>query len=106
MKTQDYIVDTDGNFRFTKTGLMNQVPLLAKAGIDAYSITTYTQYIQARKEASPYFVEYLQEETERLLAGKPDTLEWQAIRSVAFGSPDEQDAIVEKLRRKQSFKIV
>ena len=106
MQSQDYIVDNDGNFRFTKVGLDNQASLLAKAGIDASSIKTYEEYLQAREAASPYFAEYLQEETERLLKGKPDTIEWQAIRSIAFGSPDEQDRLLEKLKRKQTFKIV
>lgn len=106
MQTKDYIVDDQGNFRFTKVGLDNQAPLLAKAGIDARCIKTYAEYIQARQAASPYFMEYLQEETAKVLEGKPDTLEWQAIRSLAFGSPEEQDQLLEKLRRKQLFKIV
>ena len=106
MQSQDYIVDNDGNFRFTKVGLDNQASLLAKAGIDAKSIKTYEEYLQAREAASPYFVDYLQEETEKLLKGKPDTIEWKAIRSVAFGSPEEQDKMLEKLKRKQTFKIV
>ncbi len=106
MQSQDYIVDNDGNFRFTKVGLDNQTSLLAKAGIDAKSIKTYEEYLQARETASPYFVDYLQEETEKLLKGKPDTTEWQAIRSIAFGSPEEQDKMLEKLKRKQVFKVV
>ena len=106
MQSQDYIVDNDGNFRFTKVGLDNQTSLLAKAGIDAKSIKTYEEYLQAREAASPYFVDYLQEETKKLLNGKPDTIEWQAIRSVAFGSPEEQDKMLEKLKRKKSFKII
>lgn len=106
MQTQDYIVDDQGNFRFTSVGLENQAPLLAKAGIDARAIKTYAEYIQARQAASPYFMEYLQEETEKRLKGKPDTLEWQAIRSIAFGTPEEQDQLLEKLKRKQSFKLV
>ena len=106
MQSKDYIVDNDGNFRFTKVGLDNQTSLLAKAGIDAKSIKTYEEYLQAREAASPYFVDYLQEETEKLLKGKPDTIEWKAIRSVAFGSPEEQDKMLEKLKRKQTFKIV
>ena len=54
MQSQDYIVDNDGNFRFTKVGLDNQASLLAKAGIDAKSIKTYEEYLQAREAASPY----------------------------------------------------
>lgn len=106
MQTQDYIVDNQGNFRFTRVGLDNQAPLLAKAGIDAGSIKTYAEYIQARQAASPYFMEYLQEETEKRWKDKPDTLEWQAIRSIAFGSPEEQDRLLEKLKRKQNIKLV
>ena len=106
MQSQDYIVDNDGNFRFTKVGLDNQASLLAKAGIDAKSIKTYEEYLQAREAASPYFVDYLQEEAEKLLKGKPNTIEWKAIRSIAFGSPEEQDKMLEKLKRKQTFKIV
>ena len=106
MESQDYIVDDQGNFRFTKVGLESQTPLLAKAGINAGSIKTYKAYIQARKAASPYFMEYLQEETEARLEGKPDTLEWQAIRSIAFGTIEEQKELLEKLKRKNSFKLV
>jgi len=106
MQSQDYIVDNDGHFRFTKVGLDNQSSLLAKAGIDASSIRTYEEYLQAREAASPFFVAYLQEETEKLLKGKPDSVEWQAIRSIAFGSADEQDRLLEKLKRKKLFKII
>lgn len=106
MQTQDYIVDEHGNFRFTRVGLESQAPLLAKAGIDARGIKTYAEYIQARQAASPYFLAYLQEETNQRLKDKPDTLEWQAIRSIAFGTPEEQDQLIEKLKRKQSFKLV
>lgn len=106
MQTNDYIVDGQGNFRFTKVGIDSQAPLLAKAGIDATTIKTYSQYIHARQAASPFFMEYLQEETDKLLAGKPDTLEWQAIRSIAYGSQDEQHELLKKMKLKQSFKIV
>jgi len=106
MQSKDYIVDNDGNFRFTKVGLDNQTSLLAKAGIDATSIKTYEEYLQARQAASPYFAEYLKEETEKMIKGKPNTIEWQAIQSISFGSPEEQDKLLEKLKRKQTFKIV
>lgn len=106
MQTNDYIVDGQGNFRFTAVGLDSQAPLLAKAGIDAKTIKTYSQYIHARQAASPYFMEYLQEETDKRLSGKPDTLEWQAIRSIAYGSQDEQQELLRKMKLKQSFKIV
>ena len=106
MQTQDYLIDDQGNFRFTRVGLDNQAPLLAKAGIDARNIKTYAEYIQARKAASPYFLAYLQEETEKRLDGKPDTLEWQAIRSIAFGTGKQQAQLLGKLKRKQSIKLV
>jgi len=106
MQTKDYIIDTLGCFRFTNHGLKNQAPLLAKAGIDAKCIRTYDEYLQARKSARPYFSTFLQEATEQLLKEKPNTLEWQAIRSIAFGSSAEQDKLLEKLKRKQLFKII
>ena len=106
MQKNDYIVDGQGNFRFTKVGIESQAPLLVKAGIDATAIKTYTQYIQARQAASPYFLEYLREETDKMLTGKPDTLEWQAIRSIAFGNQDEQQALLKKIKLKQSFRLV
>lgn len=106
MKTKDYLVDNHGNFRFTKVGLESQAPLLAKAGIDAATIKTYVEYLRARKTASPYFMEYLQEETDKRLSDKPDTLEWQAIRSIAFGTQEEQQKLLEKLKRKKSLRIV
>ena len=106
METQDYIVDSDGNFRFTKPGLKSQAPLLAKAGIDAASIKTYPEYIQARQAASPYFLEYFREEADLELRDKPNTVEWNAIRSIAFGTAEEQIKMLEKLRQKNSIKIV
>ena len=106
MQTQNYILDDQGNFRFTKTGLENEAPLLAKAGINAQSIKTYREYLQARQAASPYFMEFLQEETDKRLIGKPDSLEWQAIQSIAYGSSEEQTKLLAKLKRKQSLKII
>jgi hypothetical protein len=106
MQTNDFIVDEQGNFRFTKIGLANQSGLLAKANIRPGDIKTYKQYIQAREACSPYFLENLREEFGQQLEGKPDTLEWQAIRSIVFGSSEERDALIAKVKRKQSFKIV
>lgn len=105
MQTQDYIVDNDGNFRFTRTGLESQAPLLAKAGIDAQRIKTYSEYIQARQAASPYFLEYFREQAEEVLKDKPDTTEWNAIRSIAFGTAEEQLKMLNKLKVKNSLKI-
>jgi len=106
MQTKDYIVDTQGCFRFTKRGLKNQVPLFAKADIDAKCIRTYDEYLQARQSTRPYFSAFLQEATEQLLKEKPNTLEWQAIRSIAFGSSEEQNKLLEKLKQKQFLKII
>lgn len=106
MQTQDYLVDDQGNFRFTRVGLDNQAPLLAKAGIDARNIKTYAEYIKAREAARPYFLMYLQEETEKRLEGRPDTVEWQAIRSIAFGDNLEREQILDRLKRKQKLNLV
>lgn len=106
MQTNHYIVDDAGNFRFTSVGLEEQGPLLAKAGIDPKSIKSYEEYLQSRKAAGPYFLEYLREQTDRMLEGQPNTTEWQAVRSIAFGSDEEQKALIEKMKRKQSFMIV
>lgn len=106
MRTQDYLVDDQGNFRFTRVGLDNQAPLLAMAGFDAKNIKTYADYIQARQAASPYFMEYLQEETEKRLAGKPNTVEWRAIRSIVLGTRKEQESLLGKLRNKQKLSSV
>lgn len=106
MQTDHYLVDDEGNFRFTSRGLAEEGPLLAKAGINPDSIKTYKNYIEAREAAGPHFLEYLQEETDRMLDGKPETVEWRAIRSIAFGSDKEQKALIEKLKRKKSFRIV
>ena len=104
MQTQDYLVDDQGNFRFTRVGLDNQAPLLAKAGIDARNIKTYAEYIQAREAARPYFLVYLQEETEKRLEGRPDTVEWQAIRSIAFGTREDQERLLGKMKTKLCLK--
>ena len=101
--SHNYIVDHDGNFRFTKNGLKEVAPLLAKAGINTHSIKTYEQYIKARKAASPYFLEYLQEQTNEKLADKPDTLEWNAIRAIVFETPEEADALLAKVKKKKQI---
>ena len=106
MQTKSYLVDQDGNFRFTVNGHKEQAPLLAKAGIDAHSIKTYEQYLLARKAARPFFTEYLQEETEKQLNGKPNTLEWRAIRSIVFGSPEEQQELLRKVKLKSTLKLI
>ncbi len=106
MQTQNYVVDSNGNFRFTKTGLKSQAPLLAKAGIDAQGIKTYDHYVQARQAASPYFLEYLKEEADKMLKGKPQSTEWLAIRSIAYGTAEDQIKWLNKLKLKKSFTIV
>lgn len=105
-QSREYIVDNDGNFRFTKNGLKEQAPLLAKAGIDARTIKTYSQYLQARKKASPYFMEYLQECLELRLGDAPNTLEVQALRSLVYGTKEDQEKMIQKMKKRKLFKIV
>ena len=102
----DYIVDDRGNFRFTKEGLESQASLLRKAGIDARSIKTFDQYLQARKASSPYFDEYLREMVDEDLAKDPDCLERQLIRAVIYGDKAQQKIIIDKIDRKKALKLV
>lgn len=102
----DYIVDDQGNFRFTRQGLKLQAPLLRKAGIDARSIKTFEQYLQAQKAAMPYFSEYLQEFADQSLAENPDCLEHQLLHAILCGDEARQKMIKAKMDRKKTLKLV
>ena len=103
MQTFDYIFDEQGNFRFTRTGLENQSALFTMAGIDANAIKTYDDYLNARRAASPFFLEYLEWDTEERLKNTPDSLEKQAILSIVFGTEAEQDRPIKKLATKSKL---
>lgn len=59
---ESFTVDELGNIEFTLQGYREMKSLFAKAGIDIRSIKTYSDYLIARKESSPYFSEWLCEQ--------------------------------------------
>lgn len=104
MDNEDYLVDTDGNLRFTKYGLQNLKPYFLKAGIDIHSIKTELDYLKAREQAAPFFMDWLADRTMTW----PDTDDYRLLKSAVFGddSIEEFQEKVAKHARKKSFRVV
>jgi hypothetical protein len=61
---EPFILDKHGNIEFTLQGYRELKSLFAKANIDIRSIKTYSDYLIARRESSPYFSEWLCDQIE------------------------------------------
>jgi len=78
-----YLIDLDENLRFTSYGLSELRPYFAKAGIDIRKIKTYADYIEARRRASPYFMDWIEERTRTW----PQTEEFQLLKYTILQRP-------------------
>ena len=86
MRHPYYLADTNGKLRFTKRGLTELQAYFARAGIDIHKIDTVEEYYRARRQASPYFLEWMAERARKW----PDTGQFQLLRCALFSSTDEQ----------------
>jgi len=87
------LVGTDGRIAFTEEGKRELTPYFARAGIDLSAIKTRRQYIDARRAASPYFLEHLRAR----LDGKPNTLEYNGLRAIVYGDDEAFERIFHRL---------
>lgn len=79
-----YLVDRNGNLRFTPNGIAELQDYFAMAGIHIKEIRTYQGYLNARRAASPYFLEWL-ESRSRLW---PKTKQFNLLRETLL-NPDK-----------------
>lgn len=102
MDNHNFLTDEAGNLRFTREGLRELTPYFAKAGIDIQNINTLEAYYQARKQASPFFMEWLAERA----SGWPDSDQFDLLRTATFGTPEDVEKKIRRFDLKQSLKIV
>jgi len=87
------LVGTDGRIVFTEEGRRELAPYFARVGIDLTNIKTRKQYIKARRAASPFFLEHLRAR----FAGKPQTLEYNALRAIINGDNENFDRLFHRI---------
>ena len=79
-----YLTGINGKLRFTRHGRRELGPYFAMAGIDINVIKTEDEYFKARRQASPYFLEWL-----KMRAGSwPNTEQFQLLKSTLMGKKD------------------
>ena len=102
LDSQFYLSDKDGNIKFTRTGLEHLTPLFELAGIDINIIKTLQDYYQARKEASPFFMQYLSEKA----ATWPDTDQFRLLKAVLFGNENDLEKEINRFDSSNKLKII
>ena len=102
MGSHYYVSDEAGKLRFTREGLRELTPYLAKAGIDIQDIKTLSAYYRAREQASPFFVERLAERA----SGWPDTDQFDLLRTATFGTSEALEKKTQRFDLKQSLKVI
>jgi len=85
MEFQFYLTDEKGNLRFTREGKEHLMPLFALADINISNIHTMDDYLQARKQALPYFMQHLANRADTW----PDTDQYRLLKMAILG--DEND---------------
>ena len=55
IKSDKYLVSSDGQIRFTEQGIRDLGDYFSRAGISIHTIKTYKEYREARALAAPYF---------------------------------------------------
>ena len=76
-----FLSDHTGNLRFTSKGASELRPYFAMAGIDINNINTMDDYYQARKAASPYFMEWMNLRAKNW----PDNDQFQLLKNALTG---------------------
>jgi hypothetical protein len=101
-ETPDYSVDDDGRISFTEQGYKELRHYFGRVGIDIRTIKTWDDYLDARRRAAPFFMDYLSS-----IARKgPMNAERRLLISAL---EDDEETYRENLRRfnaRQRFRIV
>ena len=87
-----FIADTDGNIRFTNTGLKEFQTYFAKAGVNIQEIKTIDAYNQARLAASPGFDSRLKQRA----SSWPNSPQFTLLKTAVFGTPLELDVAIQR----------
>ncbi len=102
MDTTYYLIDELGNLRFTGEGLDELTAYFAKAGINIHTIKTLDAYHQARVQASPYFFDWLADQTREW----PDTDQYHLLKTALFGTAEELEKATQRFDRKKTFRVI
>lgn len=103
MNNQYFIADTNTNeIRFTSKGISELGRYFEIAGIEIGAIKTLSQYQQARTDAAPHFLAWLEEVSSEWA----DNDQFNLLRIALFGTLEE---VIDQLNRfdgKRSFRVV
>jgi hypothetical protein len=103
MNNQYLIVDTDTDeVRFTSKGISELGRYFEIAGIEIGSIKTLSQYQQARNDATPHFLAWLEEVSSEWA----DNEQFNLMRIALFGTLEEVVDQLNRFDRKRSFRVV
>ncbi|MBP1151271.1 hypothetical protein [Methylocaldum sp. RMAD-M] len=97
-----YRVEDDGRIVFSDQGLKELRPYFARAGIDIRSVRTYRDYLEARRRASPFFLDFLRD---RIAKGKP-SLERRALLAIVDGDDEVYERTLRQLMARQKLNVV
>ena len=81
-----YLASNDGTLRFTSTGKAKLRERFQMAGVCMDEIRTYSDYIQAQRQASKHFSEWLVDIAQKL----PNHGQYSLIRAALLGEPSQK----------------
>ena len=102
IKSDKYLVSSDGQIRFTEQGLRDLGDYFSRAGISIHTIKTYKEYREARALAAPYFMDYLDDRVRQM----PDHGEYALLKSLTFDPPEVYEEKLRKHALKKAMSIV
>lgn len=76
-----FLKSTSGTIAFTDQAKAELTEYFSLAGVCLYSIKTHDDYLQARKEASPHFWEWIKSKTEDW---PEDNEQYQLLKKALF----------------------
>jgi hypothetical protein len=101
-ETPEYTVDDDGRIHFTEDGYQELRHYFGRVGIDIRTIRTWDDYLDARRRAAPFFMEYLSSIARR----GPMTAERQLLVSAVEDDPETFEENLRKFKARQKFNVV
>jgi hypothetical protein len=97
-----FLESADGRIAFTAEGRDYFASYFAYAGIDIRRIRTRADLDRARRQAFPFFFDYMVERLKR----RPQTLETRALLAVVAGDWDAYERAFRQLKTRERLTVV
>jgi hypothetical protein len=101
-ETPEYTVDDGGRIHFTEEGYQELRHYFGRVGIDSRTIRTWSDYLDARRRAAPFFMDYLSS----IARSGSMTAERRLVLSALEDDEETYRENLRKFKARQRFKMV